>query len=74
MQDGQKMSTAKQMFSMMPEPMDYIVAYYDNVLRRASPKFKTAKSQTVSTYSFLRPKDTNKIRKRTFKQLRKTLT
>ena len=62
------------MFSMMPEPMKYIIACYEHVLCRATPSFKTLECQTGSTYSFYRPKDTNKIRKHPFKQLRQKLT
>ena len=75
MQDVQKSSNAyKHMFSMMPEPMEYIMACCEHVLCRATPNFKTMECQTGSTHSFHSPEDTNEIRKRTFKQLRQKLT
>ena len=71
---AKKIPTAKLMFSMMPEPMEYIVACCGHVLCRATPNIKMVECQTGSTYCFHRPKDTNKIRKRTFKQLKQKLT
>ena len=62
------------MFSMMPEPMEYIMACCEHVLFRATPIFKSVECQIGSTYCFHLPKDTNKIRKRTFKQLKQNLT
>jgi hypothetical protein len=73
-QDGQEISTAKPSYifdDARVKGVNLIVAYCEHVLRRTTPKFKTADSQAGSTYRFLRPKDTKKIRKRTFKQLRK---
>jgi hypothetical protein len=57
------------MFSMMSESMEYNnAAYCVYVLRRTTLKFKMAERQTGSTDTFLRTKDRNKIRIRTFKE------
>jgi hypothetical protein len=50
--------------------MELITTYRNYVLQRATPTVKMAESQTGSICIFLRTKDTNKIRKRTFNQHR----